>query len=490
MALRTVTRVAISSPSTVVSFVEGALDVTTYVVEGTLIAQDDNSVLPFNTETNVSSKTVTGFTVSTDTAAWFTAVISSYGAADVDSSLQSNAIVTLSEVKTFLNIEASDTSQDAFLRTLINQTSDALEAFTNSKIALQDVSEVVSGIGECQMTMNSRPVYRIGIDAPMGAPLASDGFSTAATDGLGHSQSEWVGTGGDALTWVVPSQAFTRSGGTALSTISGNALEYVEADESDVIAQAELTIAENKKLGLVLRYTDSSNYILSYHNGTSVKLDKVVAGTTTNLLSETTTYVAGAILKVVCDGVKFRVYYNGTVVGSEVFIHNLATATKFGIYAEAQGGTNSIDDFAVFSLLDSIQERLLPDNAFEPMVGTYKNIIWNSYPRKSFYLELLSDCFTDGDNNILLHYKAGYSPIPEIFTEIALERIAAEFYKSAKSGQNILLKGNTSFNQTGGSISGGPSNFDQISGLSQTHRNMLQAAGYIFYDSPMLELVR
>lgn len=491
MALRTVTRVAISSPSTVVSFVEGALDVTTYVVEGTLIAQDDNSVLPFNTETNISAKTISGFTVSSDVAAWFSAVVSSYGAAEVDSSLQSNAIVSLSEIKTYLNIEASDTSQDAFLRTLINQTSDVLEAFTNSKIALQDVSEIVSGNGDYRMTMNSKPVYRVGIDSPMGNPIVSDGFASSfgTTDGLGHTQSEYVGTGGSALSWTNRVSTFTVSSGAAVPSSSTATIATVNVSETDVIAQVECTWATSGNVGLCLRYVDTSNYLLAYHNGTSVKFDRVVGGVTTNLLSEATTYVAGAILKVVCEGTKLRVYYNGTQVGSELYAHNHSTSTLFGLYATTT--TVSLDDFGVFSLLDAIQIRTSPHQEFDAMLNQYKqNILINSYPRKSTYVELFSNWFVDGYNNILLHYKAGYSPIPKIFTEIALERIAAEFYKSAKSGINILLRGNSSFSQTGGSISGGAGDFDKISGLSQTHRNMLQAAGYVFYESPIAEMSR
>ena len=119
MAVRTVTRLTISTGATIVSFAEGALDAATFEILGNLIASSDGSIVPL-TDSNYTLKTVTGFTITTDVAGSFWAVCYSTGTATTDPDLEANAIVTLSQVKAYLGIPSSDTTHDAFLKSQIN----------------------------------------------------------------------------------------------------------------------------------------------------------------------------------------------------------------------------------------------------------------------------------------------------------------------------------------------------------------------------------
>ena len=83
--------------------------------------------------------------------------------------------------------------------------------------------------------------------------------------------------------------------------------------------------------GLVFRYQDSSNYGYAVHNGTNAQLHKVVAGVDTTLVNAAATYSAGAVVRVICYGTKWRLYYNNAFIGTEQTVSDAALQSGTGV---------------------------------------------------------------------------------------------------------------------------------------------------------------
>lgn len=183
-------------------------------------------------------------------------------------------------------------------------------------------------------------------------PLLSDGFSNwGSSDGLGHIEGinggMGAGGGNGAYTTV---GTWGASGGLAQASAltGGYAIAYRSLATADVIASVQVT-RSGGDAGLLLRYTDANNHVTCHHNGTNVVLLKKVAGVSTTVQSTAVTYVTGARLRVVAEGSKFRVFYNGAAVGSEQTISDTAlqSPTNVGLYTTNTG--NSFDDLVVYA---------------------------------------------------------------------------------------------------------------------------------------------
>jgi hypothetical protein len=179
-------------------------------------------------------------------------------------------------------------------------------------------------------------------------PLACDSFDRAGatlglTDGGANTDAT---TGGDGLAWVAQSGTWATSGGQAVcSALSGGVgIATVETGMANALLDCVPSRAGGV-VGLVIGYVDASNYIVAYHDGTNVKLDKVVAGVTTPVATAAIAYVAGARLMARRVGNNIYVAYNNTGValqGSTVADAALVSATKHGLYTTNVG--NGISD--------------------------------------------------------------------------------------------------------------------------------------------------
>ncbi len=116
----------------------------------------------------------------------------------------------------------------------------------------------------------------------------------------------------------------------------------------NVLVSAALT-RSSASLGLVASYVDDENYIYAYHDGTNVKLIKVVATTETTLINAATAYSAGALLSITVDGTSVLVHYNGAQVGSTQTVGDagLLTGTRAGMFSSDVD--NYFDNFRVFA---------------------------------------------------------------------------------------------------------------------------------------------
>lgn len=195
-------------------------------------------------------------------------------------------------------------------------------------------------------------------------PLLSDGFSVlSSSDGKGHNEgvAGSYGSGGNLKSYTSIGTWAISNGLINASALSGGLSFYYSSVVADVIITAKLT-RSGGNVGLVLRYVDSSNYIICYHNGTNVILTKRLIAVDVVVQTTAITYVAGAELRVICVGSAFRIYYNNTLVGSEKTIADAAvqSSTNFGLYTTNTG--NTIDDLTMYargtnneySILDSV----------------------------------------------------------------------------------------------------------------------------------------
>jgi len=126
----------------------------------------------------------------------------------------------------------------------------------------------------------------------------------------------------------------------------------VSTSDSDVMADANVTLTSGTQAGLVLNLDSTSNpqnFVIAYHDGTNVKLEKSVAGVYTTVQTTAVTYSAGAQLRVIKDGTKYRVYYNNTLVGAELTISDagIISNTKHGLFSTYSG--NTFDNFSLFA---------------------------------------------------------------------------------------------------------------------------------------------
>ncbi len=159
----------------------------------------------------------------------------------------------------------------------------------------------------------------------------------------------YASTTGQGVTDVlVPSDLYTPTTLASGLSVSGT-LNVAESGKTDVVAVAGLTRAGGN-IGLVTRYADANNYVIAYHDGTNVKIDKVIAGSSTNVASVAKTYAAGTDLEVIWNGTNIRVYYNANQLtndGYTIADAALQTGTQVGVYSTDAG--NSVTAFECFA---------------------------------------------------------------------------------------------------------------------------------------------
>lgn len=125
--------------------------------------------------------------------------------------------------------------------------------------------------------------------------------------------------------------------------------------------------------GVIIRFTDASNYLLVYHDGTSIRLGEVVSGTLTSLASATFTWAAGDEKWILIElhGNDIRV----SVDNAFQFTHTTTrfnTVTKHGIGGRATHADDRWDDFGgwrsmFYGRLDSVQPRPIQSRQYAYM---------------------------------------------------------------------------------------------------------------------------
>jgi len=93
--------------------------------------------------------------------------------------------------------------------------------------------------------------------------------------------------------------------------------------------------------------SNPANFLLAYHDGTNVRLEKCIAGVYTSLISAAAAYSAAATLRIVAvpiaGGTNYSValYYNNVQIGTTQTVDNAAAAYGTNAAGFSTSGSNN-----------------------------------------------------------------------------------------------------------------------------------------------------
>lgn len=237
-------------------------------------------------------------------------------------------------------------------------------AGTNSTTNRQHIYSSVLGtprvITAAATSLTDVDFMDIAIVGPTGSTITSDSFDRS-NGSLGTSDAA---TGGSALawssdgTWSISSNKASRSGG------GGNSFAVVETGTSDQWVQ---TTYQSGTIGLVARYTDSSNCIYVNYSGSASSLTVLRGGSIVyiaGLPAPHNTAVAGDVITLAVNGNVVRVMKNGNIVYWSVpqytavltQAESTLNGTKAGLSTNHAAGAS--DDFIVKAIPSVTGTRL------------------------------------------------------------------------------------------------------------------------------------
>jgi len=162
-------------------------------------------------------------------------------------------------------------------------------------------------------------------------------------------------TGASYNTWVVSviaSSTFYVDSASAKPLTLSTLFSSVSVSVADVFASAAVVVTKGTQAGLVVNLDSTSspaNFVICYHDGTNVKLEKCVAGTYTTVYSGAVTYSAGAVLRVHKTGAAYRVYYNNALVTTATISDaGIVDNTLHGLFSTY--ASNTFDNFEVWAV--------------------------------------------------------------------------------------------------------------------------------------------
>lgn len=157
---------------------------------------------------------------------------------------------------------------------------------------------------------------------------------------------------------------------------------YLECGSADGDWQATLQSAGGTSdNGLLLRFSDSSNYFRLYTISNFCHLDKIVAGSATNVASnDTFTFSAGDVVKVTMSGNNFTVFVNGvSKISTSSTFNN--TATKHGLYNSSSGAVKWDDvSFTGASSFSADRANVLTGSGTVTLTLTGSGTSWTGSP--------------------------------------------------------------------------------------------------------------
>jgi hypothetical protein len=123
------------------------------------------------------------------------------------------------------------------------------------------------------------------------------------------------------------------------------------ASSNQTAAAKIATLTTGIQSGVVALLDSASNpqnFLIAYHNGTSVLLDKCVGGVYTNLVTTTVAFSANAQIEIRRpSGNTFQLWYGGTQRGTDQTVSDagIISNTRYGLFS-----THSANTFSEFSL--------------------------------------------------------------------------------------------------------------------------------------------
>lgn len=149
------------------------------------------------------------------------------------------------------------------------------------------------------------------------------------------------------------SQTIKLDNATLKEIVTETLFRQVIASTPDVLASVSMNVLSGTQAGLALNLdsiTNPSNFIIVYHDGVSVVVDKCLAGAYTQLATSTTAYVSGANLVVRKMGNKYRIYYNNVLIGSEITVPDVEITRNInhGLFSTNAG--NTFDNLTIYAV--------------------------------------------------------------------------------------------------------------------------------------------
>jgi hypothetical protein len=183
--------------------------------------------------------------------------------------------------------------------------------------------------------------------------VISDSFNRAngvigVTDGTAYPTIQGktgIAWSADVGTWAIntnKASETTVSGGSFYPTV-------IDSGYVNCILQADIYLT-GAGAGIVARYVDVNNFIRAWISYPNILLDKVVGGSPTTLIMAAAGYEDNETIRLIVNGTKFKLYYKGSLVGTEQTIDDAAlqTSTKHGIAVNTTD--NRVDNFIVWTL--------------------------------------------------------------------------------------------------------------------------------------------
>lgn len=181
-------------------------------------------------------------------------------------------------------------------------------------------------------------------NASAGGQFAFDNFNrTNSSTGMGTSTSGHAWTNNAGTLGISSNQSYAPTA-TQLN------IATIDAVNADVTVSAKVAaLASGQVLGLVFRYSTTSNYWRWRRTtGNQFQLEKVVSGTPTAVGGLMADITAGDTLKVVMNNHNIELYVNNTFISAHEDSFN-ATATRCGLMTDNPSGSTRFDDFSVSS---------------------------------------------------------------------------------------------------------------------------------------------
>lgn len=115
-----------------------------------------------------------------------------------------------------------------------------------------------------------------------------------------------------------------------------------DAGVADIYLVVNITIVPGEWAGVFINLdseTTPANVVVAYYDGTTMRIDKRVGGTVTNLYTGAATNVDGARMSIRRSGNLVNVYYNKTAVGSTLTISDagIVSNTLHGVFSSSSG---------------------------------------------------------------------------------------------------------------------------------------------------------
>jgi hypothetical protein len=123
-------------------------------------------------------------------------------------------------------------------------------------------------------------------------------------------------------------------------------------NSTNVLVQAEVILVTGTQAGLVINLNSAAspaNFVIAYHDGVNLHLDKCVAGVYTSLINTASAYGTGKVLKVIKKGTSYSLDYDGAQVGATQTISDTGIIgnTLHGLFSTYP--TNSFDNFVIWA---------------------------------------------------------------------------------------------------------------------------------------------